>query len=113
MDDRHDFCPDCDASDFDRRNFLRLSVTTAAAASLPLFAVPRADAAPTPSSAAETALKGLYDSLTEPQRKLICFDWNHMDKERGLLRTFVSNNWLITEPTIRGKFYTKKQQDII
>jgi hypothetical protein len=111
-------CPDCDGDgDFalDRRDFIRTLGTTAAAtaaAGLPLWAAPRADAAPTPKSAAETAVKGLYDALTEEQRKQICFDWDHRDK-RGLLRTFVSNNWQITPHTIRSDFYTKKQRDII
>jgi hypothetical protein len=36
-----------------------------------------------------------------------------MDKDRGLLRTHVSNNWQITPQTIRSSFYTSKQQDIV
>src|SRR5207249_4653476 len=75
-------------------------------------------AAPSPKSTAETAVKGLYDALTEEQRKEICFDWNYTEKARGLLRTYVSNNWQITpkHPIVNQKgtqFYTKKQQDII
>jgi hypothetical protein len=70
-------------------------------------------AAPSVKSAAETAVKGLYDTLTDKQRKEICFDWDHKDPERGLLRTFVSNNWQITKPTIRSDYYTKEQQAII
>jgi hypothetical protein len=111
-------CPDCDEGldlSFDRRDFLRTVGTTTAVvagASLPLWATPRVEAAPSPKSAAETAVKGLYDTLTEEQRKAICFDWDHKDK-RGLLRTFVSNNWQITKHQIRSKFYTNKQQDII
>lgn len=104
-------CPDCD-----RRDFLRTvggAAAAVAAGGIPLFATPKATAAPTPKSAAETAVKGLYDSLTETQRKEICFDWDHKDKDRGLLRTFISNNWHITRPAIRSNFYTKKQQDII
>jgi hypothetical protein len=113
-------CPDCDGvNDFslDRRDFLRTVGTTAAVAAgagLPLFATPRVKAAATPKSAAETAVKGLYDTLTDKQKKVMCFDWDYVDKRRGLLRTFVSNNWQITSPHItKGTFYTKKQQDII
>jgi len=109
-------CPDCDAVDFDRRDFLRtVGATTAAAATagLPLFAVPRAEAAPERTSPAETAVKGLFDTLTDEQRKAICFDWDFKDPKRGLLRTHVSNNWQITPQQIRSDFYTKKQQDII
>jgi hypothetical protein len=108
-------CPDCDDAGLDRRRFLKTVTvaTAAAAAGVPLWATPRAQAAPTPKSAAETAVKGLYDSLTEEQRKVICFDWDHVDANRGLLRTHVSNNWQITKPHIRSDFYTLKQQDII
>ncbi len=107
-------CPDC-RDGFDRRDFLRAAgATIATAAAVPLLGS-RAVAQPTPKSAAETAVKGLYDSLTDEQRKVICFDWDYVDKKRGLLRTFVSNNWNITAPRIKdGKnFFTSKQQDMI
>jgi hypothetical protein len=105
-------CPDC-ADGFDRRGFLRtVGVTAAAAAAAPLL-VKEGHAAPTVKSAAETAVKGLYDSLTEEQRKAICFPWDHTEKARGLLRTFVSNNWFITQPRVKSDFFTAKQQDIV
>jgi hypothetical protein len=116
MDKRPVVCPDCDAAPevgLDRRQFLKAVGGTAAAASLPLWAVPRAQAAPSPTSAAETAVKALYDKLTDAQKKEVCFDWDHHDAQRGLLRTFVSNNWQITPHHIRGPFYTKEQQGII
>jgi uncharacterized protein DUF3500 len=111
-------CPDCEAAEggLDRREFLRTVGVTAAAATtagLPLWAAPKATAAATPSSAAETAVKGLYDALTDEQRKAVCFDWDYQDPKRGLLRTFVSNNWQITPHAIRSNFYTQKQQMII
>jgi hypothetical protein len=112
-------CPDCDGmNDFelDRRDFIRTvgaGAVVVAGASLPLWATPRLKAAPSPKSAAETAVKGLYDALTEEQKKKICFDWDYTEKKRGLLRTFVSNNWQITPYHIRSTFYTKKQRDII
>jgi hypothetical protein len=112
MSEPRDLCSDCDGG-FDRRKFLRVVTAGAAAAAAPLFATPRVSAAPSPSSAAETAVKGLYDTLTDEQKQKICFDWDSKDKKRGLLRTFVSNNWQITEPKIRGDFFSKKQQDII
>src|SRR5205823_4790179 len=105
-------CPDC-RDGFDRRGFLRtVGVTAATAAAAPLIGG-RAVASPTPKSPAETAVKALYESLTEAQRDKICFDWDHQAKGRGLLRTFVSNNWFITEPRIKSEFYTAKQQDIV
>ncbi len=111
-------CPDCGEFDLSRRQFLRASAVaaTAAAGGLPLFATPKAAAAPTKTSAAETAVKALYDSLTDQQKKEMCFPWDHVEtgeKGRGLLRTHVSNNWQITKPTITGGFYTKQQQTII
>jgi hypothetical protein len=117
MESKKEHCPLCDGGDenLNRRQFLRTAGTAAAAASagLPLFATAKAHAAATPSSPAETAVKGLYDSLTDEQRKAVCFDWDYVDPKRGLLRTFVSNNWQITDPHIRSDFYTKKQQMII
>src|SRR5262245_54640214 len=104
-------CPDC-RDGVDRRGFLRsVGMTAAAAAATPLLGT-RALASPTPKSPAETAVKALYESLTETQREKICFNWDHEAKGRGLLRTFVSNNWFITEPRIKSDFYTRKQQDI-
>src|SRR5262249_60161914 len=119
MDNKKVVCPDCaaEALGLDRRDFLRTVGVSAAAATagLPLWATPRAQAAPTPKSAAETAVKALYDSLTDKQKDEICFGWNHIDtkRKRGLLRTHVSNNWEITEHYIRSDFYTKKQQHLI
>jgi Protein of unknown function (DUF3500)/TAT (twin-arginine translocation) pathway signal sequence len=109
-------CPDCDAREdlaLSRRDFLKAVGVTSAAATLPLAATPRVTAAPTPKSAAETAVKALYDTLTSDQRKAVCFAWDYQDKARGLLRTHVSNNWQVTPHHIRGSFYTKKQQMLI
>lgn len=110
-------CPDC-RDGFDRREFLRnVGGVAAAAAAVPLLGNKLlATPSPTPKSAAETAVKGLYDSLTEEQRKVICFAWDYVEegaKGRGLLRTHVSNNWNITKPRIKSDFFTAKQQDII
>jgi hypothetical protein len=105
-------CPDCEAPEnllLSRRRFLGTAAVTAA--TLPL-AARRALAAPTPQSAAETAVKALYDSLTPEQKKVVCFDWDYKDS-RGLLRTHVSNNWHITKPQIASEFFTDKQRGII
>jgi ribosomal protein S18 len=110
-------CPDCEAADFglDRRDFLKSAGVTAAAAAagLPLFASAKVQAAPSVKSAAETAVSALYETLTDDQKKDICFDWDYKDPKRGLLRTFVSNNWQITPKQIRSEYYTKKQQQLI
>jgi hypothetical protein len=93
-----------------RRQFLKTATATAL---LPLVALPKVFAAPSKTSAAETAVKALFDSLTMAQRGDVCFPWNHQDEKRGLLRTFVANNWQITKHTVGGGFYTKEQQGII
>jgi hypothetical protein len=115
MDKRNIVCPDCDGDGLDRRDFLLSAGLTAAAvsAAAPLWATPRIHAAPTPQSPAETAAKALYDTLTDEQKKAMCFDWDYKDPKRGLLRTYVSNNWQITKPHIRSSFYNKKQQSLI
>jgi hypothetical protein len=118
MEKKQPACPDCDESfNLDRRDFLRSTVVGvgAAAAGLtaPLLAVPRVAAAPSRTSPAETAVKELFETLTDKQKKEMCFEWDYMDKTRGLLRTHVSNNWQITKPHIVGDFYTKKQFDLI
>lgn len=110
-------CPDCapDAlsKEMSRRQFFASTAALGAAGIVAATAKPVL-ATPTKTSAAETAVKALYDTLTPNQRKDICFDWDYRDPNRGILRTFVSNNWQITKPTITGgEFYTKKQQGII
>lgn len=116
MENRKVVCPDCDEGgiNLNRRDFLRTAGVTTAAAAAGLWAVPRAAAAEaTRTSAAETAVKALYDTLTPKQKETVCFAWDHVDKQRGLLRTFVSNNWQITKPHIRSDFYTADQQKIV
>jgi hypothetical protein len=126
MDRTNRDCPDCAGEfDLDRRYFLRTGAGVAAAAAagvLPLGWTPHVEAAATPESDAEKAVKGLFETLTDEQKKVICFDWDYVETKsprkgvapRGLLRTHVSNNWEITEPFItKGDFYTDKQKDII
>lgn len=112
-------CPDCgdavEAVEPNRRDFIKSAAATATAAvtgGLTLFATPKADAKPTPSSAAETAVKALYETLSDSQKKEICFDWDYKDG-RGLLRTHVSNNWQITKPHIESNFFTKDQKALV
>lgn len=108
-------CPDCDSPDLsiktDRRKFLMAAGAAAVAVgSTPLWAT----AADTATKAEpESIVKTLYESLSEDQKKQICFAWDYMDPKRGLLRTRISNNWQITEPTINTKYYTADQKDMI
>ena len=64
-------CPVCEGEEelvaIDRRDFMKtvgVTAATAAVSTVPLWATPRLHAAPTKTSAAETAVKALYDSLT-------------------------------------------------
>lgn len=109
-------CPDCDADElsFSRRDFLKTAGAGAAVA-VTAGAWPRAAAAQEPirPDTPESAVKRLYDSLTDKQRPAVAFDWEHVDPRRGLLRTRVANNWRITKPPIKSDFYTAEQQSLI
>jgi hypothetical protein len=78
-----------------------------------LLAPSQAGAKPTPQSAAETAVKALYETLTPTQKEEMCFAWDYEHPKRGLLRTRISNNWKITKPFIASSFYTADQQALI
>lgn len=100
-------CPDC-GDGVSRREFVRrVAGATVAGSLIPFAASPRARAAgSSPTSAAETGVKRFYDSLTEPQKKEICFPFDHA------LRSKISANWAITKPTI-DDFFTNDQQAIL
>ena len=53
----------------------------------------------------ETLVKSFYDSLTEEQRKIMCFAFDHE------LRLKVDNNWQITKTKVES--FTKDQQAMI
>lgn len=103
-------CPDCDVpriqviheslESLDRRGFLKK--TAAAAAALTL--APWARAGESPKS--ETLVQQLYKSLSEEQRKAVCFAFD--DRKR----TLVDNNWQIVDQTVSG-FFNKDQQALI
>jgi hypothetical protein len=99
-------CPDC-GEGLSRRQFVRrVAGTTIAGGLLPLLTNPgRAHAAPSPSGQAETAVKRFYDTLTNDQRKEICFPFDHP------LRSKINANWAITKPKIDD--FTKEQQAIL
>src|SRR6187431_490826 len=106
---RNETCSDCegDSLELNRRHFLKAAGAVTAVAALPNLARGAGEGA-TP----ETLVKKLYETLTDSQKKVIAFEWDHQDPKLGLLRTRVSNNWHITAPEIGGEFYTKDQQAI-
>jgi len=111
-------CPDCrDGDSLPRRDFIRVVGAGAAAAAIggvaaPLFGADEA-AKPAATNTPETLVQQLYGTLKENQKKEVCFDWDFMDPQRGLLRTRVSNNWHITKPEIKSDYYTKDQQQLM
>ncbi|MDZ4820419.1 MAG: DUF3500 domain-containing protein [Planctomycetota bacterium] len=120
--------PDCcGEQEVPRRTFLKSTAiaTIGSACAVPLFNLSSlaADELPKASSAAvaskpasstpETLVKALYDSCTPKQRSEICLDWDHQDKQRGLLRTFVANNWQITPYELNDDYYTKEQRKLV
>jgi hypothetical protein len=95
-----------------RRDFLKQAGALAiSSAGIPLLSAQSraAEKAKPP----ETLVKILFDSLQEKQKKAVCFDWDHVDKKRGLLRTRIENNWKITTPTVKSDFFSKAQQALI
>jgi hypothetical protein len=83
-------CPECDGQ-ISRREFLKAA--GAAAVVLPFGAV--VEAADRPAAAkSETLVTQLYKSLSEAQRKELCFAFDHPLREK------VDNNWQITKPTL-------------
>ncbi len=106
-------CSDCESgSPVSRRQFIRTAgVAAAAVGAAPLLA--RADVSLSADSPPETVAKLLFESLSDAQKKEICFAWDFTEPERGLLRTRISNNWNITKPNITSEFYNKDQQAMI
>lgn len=106
-------CPDCGDDGVTRRSFTRTVGGSLLAAGLaPLGALSsvakRAGAAVAgkDSGSAESAVKRLYDSLKDEQKKVICFPFDDPVRKK------INANWAITKPQI-GKFFDKDQQAII
>jgi hypothetical protein len=98
-----------------RREFLVATGAAVGLATLPgagkVWASPAATASPT--ATPESLVKLLYESLSPGQKEAVCFAWDHVDGDRGLLRTHVSNNWDITPHTLNSDFYTKDQRALV
>ena len=98
-------CPSPTA--FPRRIFIKTAATGLAAAAMGgVFSPITASASPTFNDASETLAAQLYKSITEQQRGLICFDFDHP------LRDKVDNNWLITEKPI-SETLNPDQRDLV
>ena len=111
-----DSLPNFESDAVNRRTFVQTSLAGAALASLPTLtstlAFGEKKAATEKKPESEKLVEKLYGTLSEEQKKDVCFDWDHKD-DRGLLRLHVSNNWHITKPTVTSAFFTKDQQELI
>jgi hypothetical protein len=101
-------CPECETvSLFNRREFLKTAVTGVAAVTTVPFVMPvRAEVPATRGASSETLVTSFQKTLTEEQRKVVCFPFEHP------LRLKVDNNWQITEQTL-DKLFNKDQQAMI
>ncbi len=109
-----------------RRDFIKVSTTAALGGAFAL-AVPTCLAAtPAPPTAAAKAVKALYDTLSEEQKKEVCFDWDYRvdikygrkpltipDPNGVLLRAHVSNAWQITPHLLASPFYSDDQRALV
>jgi hypothetical protein len=100
----------CDClTEISRRQFLRTSALVGAAAAASTFPgtsliAPAGRSSEMPKS--ETLVASLYKTLTEEQRKSVCFAFDDP------LRLKVDNNWQITDKKVTD-FFNKDQQEMI
>jgi len=100
-------CPDCDRDNLSRRDFIKSTAAAGVAVAstglvtgLPAVAKEGQQAKP------ETLVQQLYSTLTDEQKKLCAFPYDHE------LRSAVNNNWHITKTQL-GRDFTKEQQDLV
>jgi hypothetical protein len=93
-----------------RREFVQgvSAAAVAATGAISLSATARAAiaAAPKLPGSPETAVKRLYESMNDEQRKIICMPWEHE------LRQKYGANWAITKPNV-AEFFTAEQRETI
>ena len=89
-----------------RRDFV---AATAGAAGCALFGAGQVQAET--GTPADEAVTALYDSLTESQRKVMCYDWDAKGYGDLPLRLHVTNNWAVSPLAIGA--LTQEQQAIV
>jgi hypothetical protein len=98
-----------------RREFLQKVTTGATTAILggSMLSDARRSAAATDTeeSAADKAVKALYESLSDKQKKAMCFDWDKKGYGGLPLRLHVTNNWAVSNTTVGA--LTKDQQALV
>jgi len=94
-------CTDCDSSITSRRSFLKTSATLLAGSALPIIG-----AEPAAKATGETLTAQLFKSLTEAQRKQVCFGFDDP------LRSKIDNNWMIVKQSV-AEIFTPDQQALV
>src|SRR4051794_28710952 len=87
----------------DRRCFLRHaagSALTATVTGAELWAAPKAPAASEKPGPSAAAIRAFHQSLSDAQKKAMCFDWDHIGFTKLPLRLHVTNNWDISSAAI-------------
>ncbi len=91
-----------------RRSFVRAIAAASSMAALPAGAVNAGlFVGPSRSSIAETAVGEFYGTLSDEQKQMLCFPFEHD------LRHRISANWHVTKPTLGEKFFTSPQREMI
>jgi len=103
-----DSCCEC-GGPISRRSFIKAAATgVVAATATPLVSAEfgHATIEAANASKSETLVSSLYKTLSDEQRKAVCFAFDHP------LRSKVDNNWHVTDKKI-SEFFAKDQQDLI
>ncbi len=107
----------------DRRQFIASAASAFAVGYTANGSSTAAAAVPTPGGA-DDAVTALYESLSDTQRREVCFGWDERarvvfgqpvtrDPNGVVLRQHVSNTWLITPHKLGSDFYTDTQRMLI
>lgn len=90
-----------------RRGFVQ-AIAASSLAALPLRSISAGlFASESSGGLAETAVTEFFKTLTNDQKKVLCFPFEHD------LRHRISANWHVTEPTLGQSFYTSPQREMI
>ena len=99
-------CGDCNP--VNRRSFVKAVAGASALAALSTRSLSAGlFSGPSLTSAAETGVSEFFKSLTDEQKKTLCFPFEHELRQR------ISANWHVTKPTLGETFYTSPQREMI
>lgn len=99
------------AASLDRRALLRGAAGLVAGAVVPSLAIAQDPPSPPPEHASSAAIRDFHQSLTDAQKRTMCFAWDHRGFTGLPLRLHVTNNWGISPASISS--FTREQQERI